>query len=246
MIDIGVASPSAHGHAMISTATALTSAYASRGSGPTIAQTTNVSDGDDDDERHEPRRDDVGQALNRRARSLRLAHHAHDLREQRVCADALALHHERAGAVDRAAGDADRPALFSTGIGSPVTIDSSTLDAPSITTPSTGIRSPGRTRSRSPTCTSASGTSRSVAIGVDAPRGLRRKAEQVADRRARAAARAQLEHLPEQHEDDDHRRRLEIHGDGAVHPERSAETGPAQASRRRCSRTRRRRRARSA
>ena len=35
MIAIGVASPSAHGHAMMSTATAFTSACASRGSGPT-------------------------------------------------------------------------------------------------------------------------------------------------------------------------------------------------------------------
>ena len=43
MIDIGVARPSAHGHAMISTATALTSACAIRGSGPTNAQTTNVT-----------------------------------------------------------------------------------------------------------------------------------------------------------------------------------------------------------
>ena len=42
MIDIGVASPSAHGQAMISTATALTSACARRGSGPKTAQATNV------------------------------------------------------------------------------------------------------------------------------------------------------------------------------------------------------------
>ena len=46
MIDIGVARPSAHGHAMISTATALMSACAMRGSGPTSAQTTNVHDRD--------------------------------------------------------------------------------------------------------------------------------------------------------------------------------------------------------
>jgi pimeloyl-ACP methyl ester carboxylesterase len=38
MIDIGVASPRAHGQAMMSTATALTSAYAIRGSGPKVAQ----------------------------------------------------------------------------------------------------------------------------------------------------------------------------------------------------------------
>ena len=43
MIDIGVASPSAQGQAMISTATALTSAQASGGcSGAAIAHTKNV------------------------------------------------------------------------------------------------------------------------------------------------------------------------------------------------------------
>ena len=40
---IGVASPSAHGHAMINTATALKRACASRGSGPQIAHTANDS-----------------------------------------------------------------------------------------------------------------------------------------------------------------------------------------------------------
>ena len=54
------------------------------------------------------------------------------------------------------------PAVFSTGIGSPVSIDSSTLDRPSVTTPSTGTFSPGRTRSVSPTCTSLRGMSSSV------------------------------------------------------------------------------------
>ena len=49
--------------------------------------------------------------LNRRARSLRLADHAHDLREQRVRADALRFHHERARAIDSPAGHRDRPAL---------------------------------------------------------------------------------------------------------------------------------------
>ena len=42
MIDMGVASPSAHGHAMINTATAFTRACASRGSGPNSAQSPNV------------------------------------------------------------------------------------------------------------------------------------------------------------------------------------------------------------
>ena len=43
------------------------------------------------------------------------------------------------------------PIAFETGIGSPVMADSSTDPAPSITAPSTGTLSPGRTRSRSPT-----------------------------------------------------------------------------------------------
>ena len=51
---------------------------------------------------------------------------------------------------------------FSTGTGSPVIIDSSTLERPSSTTPSTGTFSPGRTRSRSPTCTWVSSMSSSV------------------------------------------------------------------------------------
>ena len=51
---------------------------------------------------------------------------------------------------------------FSTGTGSPVSIASSTVLRPSSTRPSTGIFSPGRTRSRSPTCTPSSGTSSSL------------------------------------------------------------------------------------
>ena len=53
------------------------------------------------------------------------------------------------------------PAVLVTGIDSPVTSDSSTVDRPCSTIPSTGTASPGRTRSRSPSCTSSSGTSAS-------------------------------------------------------------------------------------
>src|SRR6266498_4365198 len=58
--------------------------------------------------------------------------------------------------------DTGLPLVFSTGIGSPVIIDSSTEVAPSSTMPSTGIFSPGRTRRRSPTFTRSRGTSVSV------------------------------------------------------------------------------------
>jgi hypothetical protein len=53
------------------------------------------------------------------------------------------------------------PACFSTGMLSPVSIDSSTEDRPSVTTPSTGTFSPGRTMTMSPTATSSTGTSTS-------------------------------------------------------------------------------------
>ena len=62
------------------------------------------------------------------------------------------------------------PADFSAGIGSPVTIDSSTALVPSRTTPSTGTFSPGRTRSRSPTRTSL------IAISASAPSAPSRRA----------------------------------------------------------------------
>ncbi len=51
------------------------------------------------------------------------------------------------------------PACFSTGIDSPVSMDSSTLEAPSITSPSAGIFSPGFTITVSPAMTDSAGTS---------------------------------------------------------------------------------------
>ena len=51
------------------------------------------------------------------------------------------------------------PFTLPSGIGSPVSIDSSTKLLPSITTPSTGTREAGLMRSRSPTSTRESGTS---------------------------------------------------------------------------------------
>jgi len=51
------------------------------------------------------------------------------------------------------------PAVFSTGMLSPVSMLSSTADLPSVTTPSTGIFSPGRTRTWSPTTTCSRGIS---------------------------------------------------------------------------------------
>ncbi len=53
------------------------------------------------------------------------------------------------------------PSRFSTGMGSPVIIDSSTELSPPTTTPSTGTFSPGRTMMMSPGTTASTGTSTS-------------------------------------------------------------------------------------
>jgi len=81
------------------------------------------------------------------------------------------------------------PERLPTGIASPVTIDSSTLDSPSSTTPSTGSFEPGRTSSRSPAATSAVGMSTirpsrmTVAAGGD--RSSSRRIASLAPPRAR-------------------------------------------------------------
>ena len=54
------------------------------------------------------------------------------------------------------------PGCFSTGMDSPVSIDSSTALPPERTSPSTGSRSPGRTITTSPLATCSTGTSTSV------------------------------------------------------------------------------------
>ena len=65
-------------------------------------------------------------------------------------------------------------------------------------------------------------------VGADAAGGFRREVEQRPDRAAGLFARAQFEHLAEEHENGDHRRRLEIDRDRAV---RSAEGRREQARR---------------
>ena len=82
MIDIGVARPSAHGHAMISTVTALMSPNIQLGSGPSQPQ-ARTSQRDRDHERPRNARDAVGHALHRRLRALRLRH------ERTICASTV-------------------------------------------------------------------------------------------------------------------------------------------------------------
>ena len=160
MIDIGVANPSAHGHAMMRTATAFTRPCARRGSGPQIAHTTNVAmaisttAGTNQDDTRSARR-----WIGARVRWASLTMWT-------ICASSVSLPTRSARMtkppVPFTVPPMTRlPGVFSTGIDSPVTIDSSTALRPSRATPSTGIFSPGRMRRRSPGTTLSSGTSSS-------------------------------------------------------------------------------------
>ena len=109
------------------------------------------------------------------------------------------------------------PIALLTGIDSPVTIDSSIVARPSITMPSTGTRSPGRTLSPSPTSIAEMSISRSLPSSriFLAVFGARSSSARIAP--LVVCARSELQHLTEQHQDSDDRRRLEIDRHRAVH-----------------------------
>ncbi len=78
---VGVASPSAHGQAMISTATAAVNANVALS--PVPSQKPSVADGERDDDRDEDARDPVGQALDRGLAGLRVS------TRRAICASAV-------------------------------------------------------------------------------------------------------------------------------------------------------------
>ena len=111
------------------------------------------------------------------------------------------------------------PATFSTGMGSPVTIDSSTLVA---AIEDDAVDRDALTGPHAHPIADTNIAKRHIALGfvrIDAMRRLRRKPEQGPDRGAGAAPRAQLQHLAEQHKHNDDGSRLEIHGNVPAHAE---------------------------
>ena len=158
MIDIGVASPSAQGQAMISTAMALSSAWPTRGSGPTRLQVMKVTTAirmTSGTNQPEMRSATAWMGARLRCASATiLTMRASTVSLPTACASMTRLPVPlTVPPVSALAG------CLATGKGSPVSIDSSTDDWPSVTTPSTGTASPGRIRKRSPAITSVNGTS---------------------------------------------------------------------------------------
>ncbi len=152
----------AHGHAMMRTATPRTSAPASPDSGgPRASHATNVT---------------AAATMTAGVNHAEIASAARAMGARRLCASRTrrTICASAVSAPTRVARKVNapvvlivapytaEPAAFSTGIDSPVSIDSSMADAPSITSPSTGRRSPGRTMTTSPRSTSLAGTSSSM------------------------------------------------------------------------------------
>ena len=115
------------------------------------------------------------------------------------------------------------PGAFSTGIGSPVTSDSSTELDPSSHDAIDGNFFAGAHAQRVAGCDVLDGHVDFGAVGADQARGSRRKFEQRANRGGGAAARAQFEHLPEKHERGDRGGGFEI--DGNLRPSVRNEAG---------------------
>ena len=113
------------------------------------------------------------------------------------------------------------PSTLSTGIASPVTIDSIHRGPSSRTAPSTGTRSPGRTRTRSPTRSAETSTISSTPSRIRSARSER--AHQRAHRRACAVALARFHPAPHEDERDDDRGRIEV--DAGSRAARGEETG---------------------
>lgn len=159
MMADGVASPSAHGQAITSTATALTMACSHPA--PAIIQPVSVTSA-------AASTTGTKTALTRStscwigglaacASSTRRM-----MRESMVSAPMAVVRTSSTPSAAMAPAVTWSPARLGTGRLSPVSIDWSTWLAPSTTVPSTGMRSPARTETASPTRTRAMGTSRSV------------------------------------------------------------------------------------
>ncbi len=161
-MDTGVARPIAQGQAMIRTATALTSAIGKDGAGPKTSQTRKVATARPitAGTNHSVTLSTsawIGSLPPWAASTMRM------IRDSMVSAPTDTASITKAPVWFTVPPITRSPACFSTGKGSPVTIDSSIQLEPSATLPSTGTRSPGRSSSKSPGRTSATGISRTCA-----------------------------------------------------------------------------------
>ena len=159
MIAVGVARPSAHGHAITSTATILIKAWLT--SPPTRYQPKNVSSASSTTAGTKILETRSTKACTGALLSC-AACTSRTMFARAVSDPTLVARNLKAPCRLRVAPNTLAPTPFSAGSASPVSIDSSTEERPSTTRPSTAMLSPGRTSTISPTCTVPAGTSTSA------------------------------------------------------------------------------------
>ena len=182
MIAVGVASPSAHGHAITRTATACTSAVAASPAIHHVAKNVTTA---------------MARTIGTKMPETRSAVRWMGAFDPCACATrrtmparsvslaAFVASHVRSPSWFTVPAYTGSPGCFATGRDSPVSMLSSTADEPSRTMPSTGTLSPARTATRSPTamsstaistvvpprmtCAARGASRRSPCIAADAP-----------------------------------------------------------------------------
>ena len=157
---VGVASPSAQGHAMISTVTSASSPRVKPSSGAKSIHAAKVSTARTmmAGTKTPAIRSTVrctGALLPCASRTMRM------IRASTVSCPTLSARKRNAPLPFIVPANTAAPSCLQTGSGSPLSMLSSTYDAPSATVPSTAMRSPGCTATRSPARSSATGTERS-------------------------------------------------------------------------------------
>ena len=211
MIAVGVARPIAHGQAMITTPMNAVSASVSRGSGPNDAARRGTSTAaSDEDGRHEPLADPVGQALD--AATCCPGRVAPGRRSGRArCPGRHASRARRTLPVvfSGRRRTTSSPAPLSTGSGSPVSIDSSIAERALDDETVDRHPVPG---SHAQSVAGQDGGDRDVvlAVGIEPARGRRLEADEAADGAGRAALGAVLEPAAEEHEAHDDRGAVEV------------------------------------
>ena len=176
--------------------------------------------GDSDHCRNEPLGNAIRELLDRRPAALRVTDHPDDLGQQRVGADALGTHDEAAGAVDRSPGEGGAGRLLDRHrfpchhrlVNGALSFHDDAVDRNLLAGPhAKAIAHPDPIERHI------------LFVAGDAPRRLRCQSKQRLDRGAGPASRAQFQDLPQKNEHDDHRGRVEVGFDHAMHPETCGE-----------------------
>ncbi len=221
-MDIGVASPNAHGQAMMRTATALTRPVYPARLWPEESPGKERKDSNGHHRDHEHARHLVRHPLHRCFGPLRLGNHLHNLRQDGLRAHPLGFDDQAAGGIHRRAngvvthplGHRNRLARNHGLINRTCTLDDHAINGHLLA------------RADTETVTHVYVSQRNVflaTVWVDATRCFRRQTEKRLDGGRRLRPRPELKHLSSQSQRDDDCGRFEVHANAAMLNERFGE-----------------------